>query len=288
MNLKERIINGLYGCCVADAVGNFWEFHSNINPDHVIRDANNCSKLVMTDDSQMTAHGMLAINNLDKFDGDIYEKTRKSFTKSYLEWYHTQTNKFDSTITYDSELLNMKCMYSIQAPGNTCLSALRSLKNGQVVENSSYGCGSTMRLLPLVSFYDKKYGLTHAEVIELAVITGEITHKHSKNREAIVTFMDAAYALINDKPVMCKSANHISDLGEGWVATECVDMAIWAYCNSETFEDLLRLSISHKGDSDSTAAHAGFLWGLSGREVPQKYIDKLDALDAIKYVINHI
>ena len=288
MNLKQRIINGLYGCCVADAAGNLWEFHSNINPDHVIRDANNCNKLVITDDSQMSIFSFEAIKNLDNFEGDIYEKVRASFTHSYLDWYRTQTRKHDPYLRFSSKLLNMPCMYSIQAPGNTCLSALRSIKEGQLVENSSYGCGSSMRLLPLVSFYDEKYGLTHKEVIELAVITGEITHKHERNREAITTFMDAAYAIINDQPVISKSAKHISDLGEGWVATECVDMAIWAYCHSETFKDLLRLSISHDGDSDSTAAHAGILWGLSGREVPKKYIDKLDSLSAIKYVTENI
>ena len=287
MNLKQRIINGLYGCCVADAAGNLWEFHSNINPDHVIRDANNCNKLVITDDSQMSIFSFEAIKNLDDFDGDIYEKVRVSFTESYLNWYRTQTRKRDPYLRFSSKLLNMPCMYSIQAPGNTCLSALRSLKNGQVVENDSKGAGSVMRLLPLVSFFEN-YSLE--EVIKLAQITGNITHKHSENAVAIALYMTTAYNIINDLPVISKYSHvkHADEIGEGWTALEAVEIAIWAYTKSEIFDDVFRYSIAIRGDSDTTGAMCGVLFGLSGREVPQKYIDKLDALDAIKYVIENI
>ena len=282
MNLKERIINGLYGCCVADAAGNFWEFHSNINPDHVIRDANNCNKLVITDDSQMTLFSFKAISNLDTFSGDIFEKVHASFTDSYLDWYHTQTEKYDPSIKFDSKLLNMPCMYSIQAPGNTCLDSLESLKHGQMVENDSKGAGSVMRLLPLVSFFEN-YSLE--EVIKLAQITGNITHKHPENDVAIALYMTTAYNIINDLPVNSKYShvNHADEIGEGWTALEAVEMAIWVYTKSKSFDDTLRFACAIQGDSDTVSAMSGVLVCLSGVEVPQKYIKKLDAIEAIDY-----
>ena len=65
-------------------------------------------------------------------------------------------------------------------------------------------------------------------------------------------------------------------------------MAIWCYHNSTTFDELLRQSIAIDGDSDSVAAVAGSIWGLSGQEVPEQYIAKLNTLDPIKYAISLI
>ena len=176
-------------------------------------------------------------------------------------------------------------MYSVQSPGNTCLNACHTLKRGKIVENNSLGCGSVMRLLPIVSFLDK---YTFSGVNKIAKITGNITHKHIDNDKAISRYMIAASRIIRGVPVDCINVTEISELGSGWTSAEAVEMAIWVCCKAETFEDLLRLSIAHDGDSDSVGAIAGSLWGLSGGDVPQKYIDKLDALLPIKYIIDEI
>jgi ADP-ribosylglycohydrolase len=129
-----------------------------------------------------------------------------------------------------------------------------------------------------------RYECSLEDCIKFAKISGNITHKHKDNANAINTYMLAAYSSIIGDVYKFSGVNNISELGEGWIAPECVNMAIWAYSEANTFDELLALSIAHDGDSDSVAAVAGSLWGLSGREVPQKYIDKLDALDAIKYI----
>lgn len=287
MNFRERIINGLYGCAVADAVGNPFEFQTNINPNGVVTYANFAEKLVISDDTQMSLFGFQAIRNMSAYDGTIEKQVENSFTDEYIDWHYTQTlgERLDCILHKDG-LLEFREMYSVQSPGNTCLDSLETIENGGTVVNDSMGCGSVMRLLPLVTLLDEKYDLTLERVIKLAQITGTITHKHKDNDAAIRRYMIAASNVINESPVWMKNASHISELGEGWIAPECVEMAIWAYCKAATFDQLLELSIAHGGDSDSVAAVAGSLWGLSGKEVPQKYIRKLDAIDAIDYISN--
>lgn len=281
MDLNGRLISGLYGSCVADAVGNPFEFKGNINPVDVIKYANDTNLLEISDDSQMNLFGFEVASCI----GTPTEKNIKSqFTRSYLDWYYTQTHKFKNNVFIDG-LLSFESMYDVQAPGTTCLHSLYKILNGYEVKNSSMGCGSVMRLLPLVSLFDK---CDYEDAIKFAQITGNITHKHKMNDVAIRKYMDTAYKIINDVPLDNTNSDvkHISELGEGWIAPECVNMAIWAYSKAITFDDLLMLSISHSGDSDSVATVAGSLWGLSGKEVPEKYIKKLNALDAIEYTIN--
>jgi ADP-ribosylglycohydrolase len=293
MNFREKIINAIYGQCVADAVGNNFEFKSNINPEDVIIYANESKSLIISDDSQMgPLFGFEAIRNMSVYDETIEEQVEKSFTDSYLDWYCTQTTTPLNYLAHKTGVLSFQSMYSVQAPGNTCLSALKALSYyGGIVKNDSMGCGSVMRLLPLLKFLGSPHNLPLEKVIELAKITGKITHKHKDNDPAIEKYIKNAYDIIHGNVprdrVEGYQSHKISDLGEGWIAPECVDMAILAYTQAETFDELLQLSIAHDGDSDSVAAVAGSLWGLSGKEVPQKYIDKIDSLDAIKYVINN-
>lgn len=285
MNLREKITNALYAQAVVDAVGNPFEFKTKIGKQSVIDYANSAKKLVQSDDSQMMEFGFEALHNIELYDGDIFEQVRKSFTQSYVDWYYTQTHEKNNLHLYANGLLEYHSMYSVQAPGNTCMNACYELKNHKLVKNDSMGCGSVMRLLPLVSLLDT---YTFPGVNNLAKITGNITHKHINNDAAITQYMVAASRIIRGIDVDCPEAIYIAELGDGWIASEAVNMAVWAYCKAESFDDLMALSIAHDGDSDSVGAIAGSLWGLSGREVPQKYIDKLDALDAINYVISII
>jgi ADP-ribosyl-[dinitrogen reductase] hydrolase len=289
MLLKERIINALYGQAVADAVGNPFEFQDDIDPILVVEYANSADRLVISDDTQMTLFGFEAIQFLDHYCGDMPDIVSDSFTDSYIDWYYTQTNNPENARSFSSELglLSLNSMYSVQSPGNTCLKSLKTLCLGDIVKNNSKGCGSVMRLLPITLL--ALQGYPHDEMVELAKITGAITHKHPENDKAIEGYMNIMQAIAHGlafEPSI--QANHISEIGDGWTAQECVNMAEWAYCKANSFEELLALSIAHGGDSDSVAAVAGSMWGFSGREVPKKYIAKLDALDAVTYIVSRI
>ena len=279
MKFKDKIINALYALSVGDAVGNHFEFKSDINPYAVIDYANKADKLVISDDSQMTYFGVSAMYNSES---NSLNHLKDSFTKEYLNWYKTQTEQPSS----HEGLLQFSSLFSRQAPGNTCLSALKSLVYNKKVMNDSYGCGSVMRLLPTVMLYNY---CNVSEVLKIAKMTANITHKHDYNDDAVSLYMNAAKCVLQNKEIpnviVC---SHISDIGEGWTAVECVEMAIWAYIHAETFDELLMISIAHDGDSDSVAAIACSLWGLSGREVPLKYIDKLTAHDALDFCVTMI
>ena len=288
MTLNERMINAFYGLAVADSCGNIFEFKTNVNPDDVISHANDSKVLTITDDSQLNFFSQEAINNLDLYEGDIFQKVRKSFTDSYIDWFTTQSEEYDNSDEFEFGLLQFKSMFSVQAPGLTCLNSLRKIKNYEEVINDSMGNSSVVRVLPLLCLLQDKYELTFTEVLKCAKITGNITHKHRANDTAIETFMYAAKDILNDIRPFSLEADHIEELGDGWIAQECINMALWAYNKAQTFDELLTLSICHSGDSDSVSALSGALWGLSGREIPQKYIKKLDCLDVIDYIVERL
>ena len=289
MNLKERLINGIYGQAVSDAVGNPFEFRTKINPLDVISYADSTDVLTISDDTQMCLYGFQGISNMNSYGTRIEKQVEYSFTDAYIDWYYTQHTDPLDHLEYENGLSSFKSMFSTQAPGYTCLNALRTLTDGKPVINDSCGCGSVMRLLPLISLYDQEKNNVD-EVVRLGQISGAITHKHIQNDLAISRYIqDACIIVSGGTPVnRYPSVTDINRLGDGWTALSCVEMAIWSYHTANTFDELLQLSICHNGDSESVAAVAGSLWGLSSKEVPDKYIQKLDALDAIKYTISKI
>lgn len=288
MNFKEKIVNGLYGLAVCDAVGNLFEFELDIDPEDVTMFANESKILTMTDDSQMTIFGFDGVKNLEFYEGSLKEKVKQSFTDSYLDWHTTQVENKVYHKEHSSGLLSFESLWSVQAPGNTCLGSLEEIKSGVQVKNNSKGCGSVMRLLPVLTLWDSHF-LPKEELIELGQITGRITHLHKENDLAISRYIDTACNILNDidKSPEYGKIKHIKQIGSGWTALECVEMAIYSYYKARTFEELLQISISHDGDSDSVGAIAGSLWGLSGKEVPTKYIEKLDSIDSIKYTVDN-
>lgn len=111
----------------------------------------------------------------------------------YLDWYATQSLSYEEGHTmrrYNGKggmswLLDVPELYARRAPGNTCLSALSALLNGNsrndyIKEpmNNSKGCGGIMRIAPLGLHYHIKL-----ENIANLDMTGAkmsaITHGHS-------------------------------------------------------------------------------------------------------------
>ena len=70
-------------------------------------------------------------------------------------------------------------------------------------------------------------------------------------------------------------ARAVGQLGEGWVGEE-------ALAGTE-YSDAVRIESNHGGDSDSTAAIAGQIYGAwkGQTEISDEWIRRLDALDAI-------
>lgn len=301
MKINQRFENALWCLAVGDAVGDVFEFKnkSQFTPDNIIQYANGASALKITDDTQMTLFTADALLDFRR-SGKIHEfgkeeLVRPFFENSYVDWYTTQ---YADDFYEKPGLTSFKVLNHQRAPGYTCLNSCDQLLKSELVTNSSKGCGAVMRILPCFLIPDKTMdGFDDFDyTLAVARISGNVTHKHPEIAPAIDKLMHAYrcafvgyenfHTIENISKI--RTSMSISDLGEGWTAMECVEMAIWAAMKATDFDDLLIKSIWHSGDSDSVAAVACSIWGLSGKEVPIKYKNKILEKEPIQYIIDQI
>ena len=81
-----------------------------------------------------------------------------------------------------SWLLHVPELFSVRAPGNTCLSALRSPSGGTLEEpiNHSKGCGGIMRVAPVGLYFEtgKSGKYTIEQIDRIGAETAALTHGH--------------------------------------------------------------------------------------------------------------
>ncbi len=289
MNHKENIIrNVIRGQAIADAIGRPIEFKTNLTRAD-IKFVLKAPTLYISDDTQMALFGAEAItrwltNGCAEAFSDVY-------MSQMIEWRNTQDGKqgFKRNSTWLGR--NQK-MQRIQAPGGTCLSSLAAWRAGKPVSNNSNGCGSVMKASPfgLMALHD---GLGLEDIKTKAVASSLATHGSRQTASNINDYLDVAFDLMRGEinPMLKRvgsSGTHIKSHGAGWNATECLDMAMWAAYNAESFDHLLELSICHDGDSDSVASVAAALWGFAGQDLgkTEDLWDKIDERQVVDAVIN--
>jgi len=159
MDKLMRIRGSLLAGAVGDALGYAVEFDRSEAIRKLVGDAGvrryldlrgNPPVAPISDDTQMTlftAEGMLwAKEHGYDFVFGVYE--------AYLDWLKTQESKeLGSDRRPGSYLMQQPGLFSPRAPGNTCLSALRSGKIGSTMQpinptRPSKGCGGVMRVAP--------------------------------------------------------------------------------------------------------------------------------------------
>ena len=146
-------------------------------------------KAQISDDTQMTlftAAGILAYAEAQKSgDGASYDILHY-IRESYYDWLRTQ-----QTVLLDDEetlgklrtrkavswLADVKELYALRAPGNTCLNALAAFEpyDRKNRANERKGCGGIMRVAP-VGIYGAD--MTAEAVILLGAETAALTHGH--------------------------------------------------------------------------------------------------------------
>lgn len=81
-------------------------------------------------------------------------------------------------------------------------------------------------------------------------------------------------------------AEAVETLGGGWVGEEALAIALYAVLSARSFVEAVSIGANHGGDSDSTAAIAGQLWGamhgLGG--IPHDWITALNVLAPLLHV----
>ncbi len=285
-----------------------------------------------TDDTQMTlftAEGLLRAQHRAMLKG-IGGALNKITYQSYLRWLYTQDHEFDEEgIEIDASklgegwLLKQKTLYQRRAPGNTCLTALRSGVVGTIRNpiNDSKGCGTLMRVAPVGLMFYGDNELAFETACELSAIThGHPTGYLSAGFLAsmisdLAVGVRLENCIQNAMKILIKYDHHeetlealnrslnlyesasknetdedpklIEKLGGGWIAEEALSISIFSslmYKND--YKKGVLYAVNHSGDSDSTGSITGNILGLiNGIEnIPEKWNNNLKNLDIVKQV----
>ncbi len=213
----------------------------------------------------------------------------------------------------DTELpfiMDIKELYHRRAPGLSCLSALESGKVGTIKNpiNNSKGCGGVMRVAPMglrycdapLTAYEKACeaaAITHGHPTgyiaagALAMILSLMLSKCLPVEEAVketLAFLatqqhheETSGALSNALRLAntnLSPSDAIQALGEGWIAEEALGVAVYCAIKAKTFAEAIIMAINHDGDSDSTGAICGNIYGAQcGLEgIPQQWQDQVE------------
>jgi len=248
---------------------------------------------------------------------------------AYLRWLETQGEKPIRDAGFDNDepgwLFGHAELHNRRAPGNTCISALRSMQGiGGPADNDSKGCGGVMRVAP-VGLFGWRFGQMESpeSVFELGTEIAALTHGHPTGSLTagvlavlILALTDGSSlpdALSLAKSVLRKQENcaetvdaiemaerlaasglphdqAISQLGEGWVAEEALSISIYCALVSTDFRHGVILAVNHDGDSDSTGSITGNILGVMyGLEsIPDEWLEPLELRDVITELANDL
>lgn len=325
--IKEILIAGAIGDCFGykvefDSIEIIrYNYGKGINLSHLRDDDWDVS-----DDTQMTLFCLEAIIpflNLP-YAEKYLENITENIYESYLKWFITQTQKFNSEKfkIKKEELLDFKQLYKKQTPGKTCLTSLGSHRMGKIKNpiNDSKGCGGIMRVAP-ISFLNFEM----KEIFLLGCLQAAITHGHPTGYLSAGFFAGLIYGglnnlsfedsynksllilknysnneemlsyLINYEKYIQKEfispEDMVKNLGGGWIGEDALGIAMYCYIKSENnFEKCLEMSTNHSGDSDSTASLACQLFA-SFNKIPEEILNKekyLDIKEPLEFLLKQI
>jgi ADP-ribosyl-[dinitrogen reductase] hydrolase len=259
-------------------------------------------RMAASDDTQMTLFAMeglrQALANAPADPTAFADRVEAAASAAFLRWLGTQSANGPGA--GGGGLAARREMFKRQAPGNTCLSALASIRDGRKAVNQSKGCGAVMRAAPY-AFLAGSFGMS--AVWDCAARQGALTHLHVDGWASGAALAWIIARAPRDLDALARAALEAADraelegasataaktrqavdlrhealnpqilcdvIGEGWVGEEALGVALWAALRTSSATDAIRLGANHRGDSDSTASIAGQLsacvWGLSPTE----------------------
>lgn len=284
----ERIRASLFGGAIGDALGaevEFWSLNRIRErfPEGMDEMLPHDGRIgAITDDTQMTlftAEGI--IRAVVRGVGRGLSHPPSVIHHALLRWYVTQGGTPRQEVD-QSGLVADPRLHRRRAPGMTCLDALAQAERfGEAAQNDSKGCGTIMRVAPVGLFGGR-------QIMQMARESSALTHGHSTGQDAAAAWAQLLADVLEGAPVLSSAERlahqfggetaraikaalfapldgrpeTVESLGGGWIAEEALSIALYAALASRSFEEGLRIAVTHSGDSDSTGAIAGNLLGL--------------------------
>jgi len=290
----DRFKGSLFGLACGDALGTTLEFkpYGSFEPitDIVGGGVFNLERGQWTDDTSMALCLAESFLETKKFD-------TKQQMDYYVRWYQygylSSTGKcFDIGISVRKALENY-------------------IKTGEPISGStddfSAGNGSLMRLVPVSLFYFNHYEM----VLKMGVESSRTTHQAKEVLDACLYFSSLMYKALHgfskEKILESLSINNefwVSNLaisiknvgngsykekqppiikGSGYVV-DSLEASLWAFYNSNTFEEGALLAVNLGDDADTTGAIYGQLAGAfyGYKKIPKQWIDSIYHSDIIE------
>jgi len=330
---SEHFKGCIIGGAVGDALGASTEFKSidQIRSEFGEKGLTQYSEAygrngAITDDTQMTlftAEGLILSKVRQEYEGD--KGVVSAGYHALLRWLYTQKPDLQNNLIQnhgtcsivDGVLTTHKELFSLRAPGNSCLSSLKSGKMGTIADpiNNSKGCGGVMRMAPVGLAYDDSEKAFHFGCNFAAITHGHPTgYLVAGTFAALISLIISGKSLteaIEDSILMLKSdkdhgetltaignaldivGKHtpepevIENIGAGWIAEEALGISIYcALVASDDFKKGVLLSVNHSGDSDSTGSITGNILGaLYGMNIiPGNWLDELELKELIEEI----
>ena len=265
----------------------------------------------ITDDTQMalfTAEGILRAYVRGHEKGICSPASVVKF--AYQRWLKTQgyTPTAPEDFIDSGWLIKEKQLFSSRAPGMTCLSALK--ENTLHAKNNSKGCGTVMRPAPVGLFFDPETAYQYG--CEFSVIT----HGHPTGITAggafamLISYLRHGKSLVNALDLVekhlesvpdaaetlaairkARTADTISESGEGWVAEEALSIGIYCALRHQwDFKTGVLEAINITGDSDSTGCIAGHILGVLNGEkaIPEKWRKNLREYNIVSQIADDL
>ena len=177
--LKDKIRGCLMAGAAGDALGYEVEFMSRrsilsrFGENGITKFAlGNNGKALISDDTQMTLYTANGLLNTSR----LRIEPQYAIVRAYIDWYYTQVGKRNKMKS--CWISEVDALYSLRAPGNTCISALDTIARGKEPCNNSKGCGGIMRVSPIALYATVWNGFDDVKVAELATNAAECTHQH--------------------------------------------------------------------------------------------------------------
>ncbi|NJL02856.1 MAG: ADP-ribosylglycohydrolase family protein [Spirulinaceae cyanobacterium RM2_2_10] len=296
---QSRILSGLMGVCVGDALGIPAKFRSRAACQRSpVTDMEGYGTYdvppgTWSDDSALTFCLAEALCHSYTSTDELLACTADYFRRWYAgEIWQTSHKPFDLGATTSAAL---RCLYEGAAPTET----------GESHERSN-GSGSLMRILPL-AFMAEHWDFT--ALIEQVHRISRITHAHPRSLVACGIYVSIAVGLLNEEPPALAYVKGIqrvlpyyevepyhhqlphfqrllsgeidaiaaSDLHADGYVVNMLEIALWCVLNSSSYSEAVLTAINLGEDTDTAGAVTGGLAGLcfGSKEIPRDWMQRV-------------